>query len=225
VFSDAQLRGAAQANLSIAKTSKKTNDIIAQSRANVAKAIKQGETFTQAQSLGREIDKLRTKNITPKSNSDRASTFTDQQISDKMDELKARHPDTTLSYNGWKGAAVSALKAEKNMPALNKTNADRNANLNKGRSTPTYEEGRVEVRPLNDYWAQNRPTIPPSKNTPNRTPQVAQNQNPDEDREITEVEKKAARKFALAIANTLARRGFPFVMTKKQKDFVFGPII
>jgi len=114
VFSDAQLRGAAQANLSIAKTSKKTNDIIAQSRANVAKAIKQGETLTQAQSLGREIDKLRTKN-TQQAEQNRTAPqgISDKALSDVIQGLnksvKSIDPNARFSYNALAEAARNIL--------------------------------------------------------------------------------------------------------------------
>ena len=61
-FTDAQLRGAAQANLSKVKNGKALRDLMSRAQVNVDKAHAQGGTLTGAQSLAREIDKLRDQN-------------------------------------------------------------------------------------------------------------------------------------------------------------------
>jgi len=61
-YSDAQLKGAYQANRTAAHTAKTVRDLINRSNANSAKAQSQGLSLTPAQSLSHEIEKIRTQN-------------------------------------------------------------------------------------------------------------------------------------------------------------------
>jgi len=193
-YSDAQLKGAYQANRTAAHTAKTVRDLISRSNAISAKAQSQGLSLTPAQSLRHEIDKIRTQNKAKAAKAAQtqqaravinllaptvikaltakpvapvaaaAPTFTDDQIHQRITELKAKKPGVRKAYTDWVDDAVTDLTAEQNQVA----------------SLPSYQDGRVQVRPLNDYWTPNRPPMRPSKSTPDRMPQVAPNQNPEE---------------------------------------------
>ena len=111
--------------------------MIAQSRANVAKAQSQGETLTQAQSLGREIDKLRTKN-TQQAEQNRTAPqgISDKALSDGIQGLNAAvksiDPNMSFSYNDLAEAARNILSGNGKTGAVQDYISSQNSNQANG---------------------------------------------------------------------------------------------
>ena len=123
-FTDAQLKGAAQAELSRKSASasiqaQASAAKAAGAKANAAKAAQTKQASAVINLLAPTVIKaLTAKPVAPVAAA--APTYTDDQIHRKITELKTKihktKPDFKLSYSAWKGAAMSALAAENNQP-------------------------------------------------------------------------------------------------------------
>ncbi|PHS78214.1 MAG: hypothetical protein COB59_08220 [Rhodospirillaceae bacterium] len=120
-FTDAQFKGAAQANLSKAKNNKALSDLMSRAQANVDKAQSQGGTLTGAQSLAHEIDKLRdpnkakstTTSLATKPNISPPLADNDELVNKVINDLKAENPSLTASYNDWVSMAKARITEQK----------------------------------------------------------------------------------------------------------------
>ena len=124
---DAQLKGAAQAELSRKAASAK---IQSQARAAKAAGAKANAAKAAQTQQARAVINLLTPTIVNALTVDQTPTAAafDQRLSATIDDLKAEHPDKKYSYSMWRGAALTRINQQNNQAKLSKVVADIKAN-------------------------------------------------------------------------------------------------
>ncbi|PCI41927.1 MAG: hypothetical protein COB46_02300, partial [Rhodospirillaceae bacterium] len=91
--------------------------------------------------------------------------------------------------------------------------SDEQAKENERVSKRSYEDGRVKVRPLNQYWTPNRPPTPPSKDIP----QVNPEDDPEQEYELSKREERRVNRALISLFRALIRRGMPPMLMMKDQ--------